>query len=409
MITVGYLSQFKGLPKQVYILGILRLFVGVGNMIFSFASLLMTGILGMSTAAAGNVMMLQSFGNALGASFGGRMADTKGRKKSYLFFAVGAFIFFILGGIFCRRMLVLPCMLIASFCSNACGPSISAMVADYAPPEKRVESFSFLYLCVNLGFAAGPSIGGLLFYNHLEMTFFIQGTTFFVVGLLIFFLIEERYVPTSARKAGSAEEPPRQGSLKLLFQHKLLVTFIISLSIITICYAMTNFLLPLQLSDYFGLEKSAQYAGNIWTVNGLSIFFFTPLVLGFVKKRHQFINTVTASILYAIGFGMYAFIRKAPLFFVAALIWSMGEIIVSTGAGNFIADQSPESHRGRFQSYYEIARYFGRGIAPPICAFIIEKAGFSGAWVLNACICISMAAFMFIYLKNYQRKEAANE
>lgn len=39
----------------------------------------------------------------------------------------------------------------------------------------------------------------------------------------------------------------------------------------------------------------------------------------------------------------------------------------------------------------------------------MEKAGFSGAWVLNACICIGMAVFMFVYLKNYQRKEAANE
>ena len=406
---MGYLSQFRGLPRQVYILGILRLFVGIGSMIFSLSSLLMTSVLGLSAATAGTVMMIQSFGNAVGASLGGRMADTRGRKKSYLFFAAGAFIFFFTGGFFCRTLPVLPCMVIASFCSNACGPSISAMVADYAPPEKRVESFSFLYLCVNLGFAIGPSIGGLLFYNHLGMTFFIQGSVYFIVGLLIYFLIEENYVPTGKRKPAGGNTAKRDGSLKLLFQHKLLVTFIIGLAIITICYAMINFMLPLQMNDYFGLEKSAKYAGNIWTVNGLTIFICTPLVLAFVKRCHQFTNTVIASVLYAVGFGMYAFIKKAPLFFVAAFIWSMGEIIVSTGAGNFIAAQSPESHRGRFQSYYEIARYFGRGIAPPICAFVMEQAGYTGAWMLNTAICLAVAAFMYFYLRNYRRKEAIDE
>lgn len=404
---MSYFSQFKGLPRQVYILGILRLFVGIGSMIYSFCSLLMTGVLGLSAETAGGVMLVLAIGNALGASCGGTMADRRGRKKSYLIFATGAFIFFSLGGIFCRRLLTLPCIVIASFCSNACGPAISAMVADYAPPEKRVESFSFLYLCVNLGFAVGPSIGGMLFYDHLPLTFFIQGSVYFLVGLSIYTLIEERYVP-AARSSGQKGHVG-DGSLRLLMEHKLLVTFIISLSIITICYAMTNFMLPLQMNDYFGLEKSAKYAGNIWTVNGLTIFLGTPLLLGVVKKNHQFINTAIAAVLYAVGFGLYAFITKAPLFFVAALIWSVGEIIVSTGAGNFIASQSPESHRGRFQSYYEIARYFGRGIASPICAFVMARAGYNGTWFMNTGICLTMAAFMFVYLRNYQRKEAANE
>ena len=394
---MNYFSQFKGLPKQVYLLGILRLFVGIGSMCFSFASLVMTSILGLSSEAASLVVMAQGFFNALGATVGGRMADTWGRRRTYLLFAGLAFLLFVICGLSCHSLWMIPFLILASFSSNACGPSISALVADFADEEHRVECFSFLYLCVNLGFAIGPSIGGMLFYDHLSLTYMLQGFVLFVVGVILFFCVKETYDPSSAvRKTADSVGPSRGSGLKMLLKCHYLLIFIGLLCFVTICYAMTNFMLPLQMNDYFGLEVSAKYAGRIWTVNGLVIVVFTPMLVSFVKRNHHYINSIIACVLYAVGFGMYAFVKESWLFFAAAVIWSIGEILISTGAGSFIASQSPPSHVGRFQSYYEIARYIGRAIAPPLCALVMGYAGYSGTWILNVLICVLSAAIFTV-------------
>jgi len=394
---VNYIAQFKGLPKQVYLLGILRLCVGIGSMCFSFASLLMTSVLGMSSGAASIVVMVQALINALGTATGGRLADTMGRRKTYLLFAASTFVFFIVCSFTCRTYWIIPFLILASFCSNACGPTISALVADVADEERRVECFSFLYLCVNLGFAIGPSIGGMLFYNHLPLAYILQGSVYFIVGIILFLCVKEVYDPSAAvREKTPDRKKSGESGLAILLKCKPLIIFIVLLSLVTICYAMINFMLPLQMNDYFGTEVSAKYSGRIWTVNGLVITFFTPVIVAFVKKRHHFLNSTIAAVLYAVGFGMYAFVKESWLFFAAAFIWSIGEILISTGAGPFIASQSPPSHLGRFQSYYEIARYIGRAIAPPLCALVMNYAGYSGTWVLNTIICIAAAGIFLV-------------
>ena len=396
---MSYFSRFKGLPKQVYILGIMRLFVGFGSMVFSLASLLMTEVLGMTAGQASIVVMVQAFANAAGAYTGGKLADLWGRRRSYLLFASGALVFYCTCGFICRTMWVLPFLVLGTFSSNACGPVISALVADYTGEEKRVECFSFLYLCVNLGFAVGPTIGGIIFNKHLPMIFFIQGSVYFVVGVILFILIDEVYIPGSSVSAKVEAGPEGESGFRILLRHKMLCIYIVCLSVVTICYAMCNFMLPLQLTEYFGSEVSSTYTGIIWAINGIVIVVITPAILGILKKNHHFVNCTYGIGLYAIGFGMYAFVKTPAMFFASAIIWSVGETMISTGSGAFIANESPESHRGRFQSYYEIARYMGRAASPPICAAVMGVAGYGRTWLINVCLCLSMGAILFISYK----------
>ena len=408
-----FLSQFKGLPKQVYILSVLKVMVGIGSMVFALVSLIVTDTLGYSAATASMVAMILAFVKGAGAFFGGRIADLKGRKFSCLICGAITLVFYVLGGIFCRTWLVIPCIMLGSFGANGIGSPISALVADNAPRERSVESFSLLYMCSNLGFAVGPSIGGMLYYKHLGMSFYLQAVVYFAAALGAYFLVDENYDPSVFRAQMVENRKNRtkaqESSLKLLAKRKLLLIFLICLVVMYICYAMIAFMLPLQLSDRFGTEMGARYVGNIWTVNGIVVVIATALLVGRIKRKHEYVNCAKTCVLYAIGFGMYAFISKVPLFFVSAVIWTLGEVLANTGAGTFIAQQSPESHRGRFQSLFEIAGFVGKGIAPPVCAFVMARAGYSGTWKLNSCICLAVAAVFIICYKTLVKKEAANE
>jgi MFS family permease len=114
-----------------------------------------------------------SFGlaGALAAVMGGSLADKHGRRRILLtttalsvmfwpaflvinmlsaFFAVNALLVFVV------------IMTLFSFVGTMGGPSVSALVADLTPPEKRGANFGFLGMCNDLGLVIGPIIGGLL-------------------------------------------------------------------------------------------------------------------------------------------------------------------------------------------------------------------------------------------------------
>ena len=94
------------------------------------------------------------------------------------------------------------------------------------------------------------------------------------------------------------------------------------------------------------------------------------------------------------------------LFLLFAVIWSLGEIMISTGVGAFIASNSPPSHLARCQSLYEASRYVGRAVGPTLFGFLLGYISYSAAWVINAAICLTMAFFMLYMYKVYSEKEA---
>ena len=55
---MSYFSQFRGLPRQVYILCLVRWITGMGSLVFTFSSLILTGMVGLTTGQAGIVAML---------------------------------------------------------------------------------------------------------------------------------------------------------------------------------------------------------------------------------------------------------------------------------------------------------------------------------------------------------------
>ena len=81
---MGALSQFKGLPKQVYYLSAIRVIMALGSLVFPFLSLMMTSYLGFNEFQSGCVMIFVSAGNIVGSFGGGQLGDMYGRKKVFV-------------------------------------------------------------------------------------------------------------------------------------------------------------------------------------------------------------------------------------------------------------------------------------------------------------------------------------
>ena len=405
-----YLDQYKGMTRQIYLVCITRTILGLGSMSNVFSTIQMRSILGLKESQIGLVVSAASIMAMSSTLLGGRLADRIGRKKTCLISTVLACTSYGLSYFFCRKPLMVLLIILNQCFGNLAYPAFNAIVGDEVKHGKmQIEAFSLLYMSSNLGFAIGPSIGGMLYYNHLELVYILQLVMTALSACFFQFFTKENYDPAEARREAAREVGDDTGKevsiLQIFRHHTTLPVLFVTMAIVTMCYQMVNFMLTMQMSDYFGDAVASRYSGFIWTVNCLCIVFFTPVIITWTKKHHQFRNMFFGLLLYTAGFGSYAFLRQPWLFLAFGVIWSLGEIMISTGVGAFIASNSPPSHLARCQSLYEASRYVGRAAGPTLFGFLLGYISYSASWIINAAICLIMALFMLAMYRFYSGRE----
>lgn len=134
------------------------------------------------------------------------------------------------------------------------------------------------------------------------------------------------------------------------------------------------FSLPLQINDIFG-QTGPQYFGIVMSFNCFAVVFMTMFITVISRKNRPILNISLSGIFFAIGFGMLYWVSQFNWLLVSTFIWTIGEILIRTNAGVYIANHSPVTHRGRFNSLVSISGCVSRIIGPPAFGYIITNLG----------------------------------
>lgn len=118
------------------------------------------------------------------------------------------------------------------------------------------------------------------------------------------------------------------------------------------------------------------------TMNALLVLVFTVPIIAILRRVRPVLNVALSGGLFALGFGMLAFTRHPVWFFASVFIWTLGEIINATNADVYIANHTPMSHRGRFNSILPFLGGFGWALATPVGGNIIHSAGMTALWLV---------------------------
>jgi MFS family permease len=76
------------------------------------------------------------------------------------------------------------------------------------------------------------------------------------------------------------------------------------------------------------------------------------------------------------------------------VVWSTGEVFVSTHSGVFVANNSPVSHRGRFGALIDTVRGAGTALSPFIVGKWLKVAPMSSVWLVSFFIAGAAAVMM---------------
>ncbi len=407
---------YLGLSKSVYVITFARMVNSAGNFIFPYLTLLLTSRGHMGEQTVGLFLLLGAVVQVPGSLLGGKLADRMGRKKIMIGFMGLAALCFIPCAFLIdieTGFLYIPWLLIlSSFFFSMAQPASGAMMNDLTLPENRQAAFSLLYMGMNVGSAIGMLIAGVLFSNHMKLLFLGDAATTLLSILLLLLFVKETKPETEDSEQleeERADEKAEQGGLiAAMLKRPMLLIFAIFDMLYSFAYAQTNFSLPLQTKLIFGDNLGAEYFGYFGAINCIEVLLLTTVITLLTRKLRPVFNVSIAGIFYAIGFGMLFFVQSFWMFVLSTIIWTVGEIINATNIGVYIANHTPITHRGRFNSIISIISGTGGAIAPYIMGGFVASRGVTCVWPVIFLISLFASFSMFLLGSFEKRKTRGN-
>jgi predicted MFS family arabinose efflux permease len=382
-----YINNFKGFSREIWILTIITFINRAGTMVLPFLSKYLKEDLNFTYGEVGWIMVAFGFGSMLGSWLGGKLSDKIGFYKVMVFslFSSGVF-FFILQYITSFWGLCIGMFSIMTL-ADMFRPAMFVSLGAYAKPENRTRSLTLVRLAVNLGFAAGPALGGLIIMGiGYKGLFWVDGTSCIIAILIFAFLVKEK------KKENHLNSHPRDLEVASVFKDKIFWIFLFVSFVTAMIFFQLFTTLPLYHHEMFGLTEFQ--TGLLMTLNGLLIFALEmPIVSYFERKKVQKLKIILwGSLLMAISFYSLLINVWAGILVISMLIISIGEIFAFPFSNTFAMSRAPRGHEGRYMALYTMSFSLAHIVSSKMGMEIIGYLGYQVNWFVMGTFGIAAVA-----------------
>lgn len=348
-----------------------------GFLLMPFFALYITYRFGVGMTQVGFLFTIFSAGNIFGGMIGGALADKYGRRTMVLLglsvSGVGnifmglvddLYIFFILAGIL-------------GIMGNFGGPARQAMVVDLLPSEKQAEGFGIMRISMNLAATGGPILGGFLATQSYILLFLSDAVSSLITAVIVFFVIPET---KPERKEDEPEESVMKtiGGYKEVLKDRVFILFLSVSAIMVIVYMQMNSTLSVFLRDVHGFPL--QSFGLLLSMNAIMVVIFQFWIAKKISKYAPMKVIAIGALFYVVGFGMYGFVSAVYLFFIAMILITIGEMIVTPIQQTAVAMFSPEDKRGRYMAMFSFHWAMPNLFGVLLAGLVMEHIGPNWVW-----------------------------
>lgn len=384
-----YRNAYNGLPRPMWWLALVMFINRSGTMVIPFLTVYLTHK-GFTLSQAGYAMAAFGAGSILGGYLGGQLTDRLGHFRVQAgSLLLNGILFLVLG-----QMQTLPqiigCIFVLSSLGEAFRPANSAAIAAYANDDNRTRCYSLNRLAINLGWAIGPAIGGLLASYSYSLLFWADGLTCILASLLLYRLF--RQGPGSvAKKEKTVTGAPASAYRDRGFLAGMFLIFLVGL-----CFFQMFSIIPVYYKQ--DLHLSEAVIGSVLAMNGL-IIALTEMVLVYKleNRRPALIYMALGAFLIGASFLVLKIAGNLPMVVWSMIVITLGEMLLFPFMNNFWVSRSNERNRGQYAAVYTMSFSAAIVMAPTVASQIASRAGFPMLWLFNFAVC-SLAAFGFYWL-----------
>jgi MFS family permease len=323
-------------------------------------------------------------GAIIASAVGGHLADSFGRRNTIVLSMFSSAVVMMA----LSQAQSFPAFIVLAVLAGATAelyrPAASALIADVTRPDQRVTAFAVFRLAINLGFAVGPVVGGLMAERSFFLVFAGDAITSALFGVVAMFMLTNRT---------TEHERPRSGrGVMVVLQDTYLLLFLVAATITAFVYMQSHTVYPLQI-DAYGF--SAKVYGMLISVNGLLVVLIELPLTAVTRHRNPHAVMFVGYLLVGVGFGLTAFVNSLAGLAGTVAIWTLGEIVLVPVAVAHVANISPPDMRGRYQGAFGMTWGIG-GVVAPIAGAAIFGADPRALWVLCFALCAVAAGIVAV-------------
>lgn len=396
-------KQYKGLRKEIYILAFGKVVTSLGSMVWPMLTLILSNKLNMSASDTATALLVMNVIQIPCLMFAGYLADHYNKRNIIIICDLITVISYFIISLLDITMNTVVLFFIAGLFAMMEHPAYDALIADLSSSQDRERAFSLSYLSYNLGLVLAPTIGGLLFADHLQLSFFIDGFSTLLSTVLIFFFIKD-VQPIIDEKENHYEKSENNSLWQVIKVRHIIIFYLICYMVIELIYSQYLFLLPLNLEQLYG-ENGAMFYGMLTSVNAFIVVAGTPILTTLLKKVKDVDKIVCSVILFAVGLSMYIFIQgNIPFYFVSIIIFTIGEDINALGHQPYLTKRIPSSHRARIFSLQRTLGAIFVAIMQKGIGMLIDIHTMEYMWTLVSIIAV-IGIVMIMILRYFDKKE----
>ena len=387
--TSLYKNAFTGLTKNTWLLSLVMLVNRSGTMVIPFMTIYCTQQLHFTLPQAGIVMALFGAGAIVGAYIGGNSTDRFGfYAQQVISLILGGMMFIVVGFLKTFESLCIGTFIL-SVCNESFRPANAAAVAFYSNDDNKTRSFSLNRLAINLGWAVGGTVGGLLASVNYHSLFWVDGSTNILAALLLLKLLP--FAKSKSIKTIKTEK-------KKAYLDRHYIIFIIITFFFASCFFQLFTMQPVFFKTQWKFNEA--FIGFLMALNGI-IIVITEMILVYKLERKKLITFFIrlGFIISAISFVSLNILPAGYLTAVVAIILiTIGEMFSMPFMNTFWIERSDDNNRGQYAALYAIAWSIAQIAAPLYGSYVAASSGFKTLWWIDACVCL-IAALSILMLE----------
>ncbi|MBJ7879393.1 MFS transporter [Gelidibacter salicanalis] len=387
----AYLNTFRGLSKEVWWLAFITLVNRAGTMVIPFLSLYLTTDLNFSLDDVAWIMTAFGFGSLVGSWIGGKLTDVIGYYKVMVLSLVLSGVLFL--GMQYLETFNMVCLgiFVLMAVADMFRPAMFVALNAYSKPENKTRSITLIRLAINLGFSAGPAVGGLIITTmSYGALFWIDGFSCMIAGFLLLKVLHPKKSKTLDTEVSS--------SPLSAYTDKSFIIFLAAMVIFGIVFLQLISTIPYFYKEGVGLTEFE--IGLLMAMNGLLIFIFEmPLIKWFENKSYTKIGLmVFGLILICISFLFLIIDPWLGFVIISMILLTFGEMIVFPFSNSFALDRAKRGLKGEYMALYSIAFSIAHIFAHNVGFHLIDALGFHKTWIIMSVFGL-LGLGLLMYLK----------
>lgn len=371
-----YINNFKGFSREIWILTIITFINRAGTMVLPFLSKYLKEDLGFSYSQVGWIMVCFGVGSMLGSWLGGKLSDKIGFYRIMIFsLLTSGLMFFVIQYITSFIGLCISMFAIMTV-ADMYRPAMFVSIGAYAKPENRTRALTLVRLAINLGFAAGPAMGGLIIMNiGYRGLFWADGITCIVAILIFWMKVKEK-----KKSAFTDKEHPGEVLTHSVFKDKPFWLFLFTCLVSGILFFQVFTTIPLYHREQFDLSEFQ--TGLLLTMNGVLVFFCEMAIVSYVERKKINKVKVVALGCFLMAISMYLMLINTwvGILTIMMLFMTFAEMFAFPFSNSVALSRAPKGHEGRYMAIYTMSFSLAHILSAKLGMEIIQHYGYQINW-----------------------------